>query len=102
MQKIKELLGICNHEFKFERTQQMFIPNRDYRSCVGARTKFSIVCQKCGKCKKHSSDITFFSKTIKYQKDPNNYSFPTQADEKDVEFKMNLKLKQLKYKYKIK
>ena len=101
MQKIKELLGICNHEFKFERIRRMF-GHLDYRSCVSACTKFSIVCQKCGKYKKHSSDITDFSKTIKYQEDPNNYSFPTQADEEDFEFKMNLKLKQLKYKYKIK
>ena len=101
MQKIKELLRICNHEFKFARIIGTFV-HRDYMFFVGARTEFSIVCQKCGKCNEHSSDITDFSKTIKYQEDPNNYSFPTQADEKDFEFKRNLKLQQLKYKYKIK
>lgn len=101
MQKIKELLGICNHEFKFERIRRMF-GHLDYRSCVSACTEFTIVCQKCGKCKKHSSDTTYFSKTIKYQEDPDNYSLPMQQDQEDVEFKRNLKLQQLKYKYKIK
>lgn len=101
MQKIKKLLGICDHEFKVARTQKIFIPDGDCRLCVGVRTEFDIVCQKCGECNEYYTNITKFSKPINYQEDPDNYSLSTQ-DKNQLEFDEDLKLKQLKHKYKIK
>ena len=98
MQKIKELLGLCNHEFGIIRQAKIW--RTDGYGCTeydGVCTEFHVVCKKCGKHNIHKSNTTFFGQDF-YQ-----VSFPTVDCEKEKEYACNLaiKLQELKHKYKI-